>query len=283
MGVSCKRLMGRKDLIKRNIICFKWGTKYPPRYVNRLYGMISRRISSPFDLHCFTDDRKGIRSEVTCHDLPDLGVDHPRNVPGMWRKTAIWGAELGGITGTALFVDLDSVIVGNLDAFFEYGDENDVILARNWLKPFQKLGQTTLFRFKVGAQPYLLEDFQQAPQAIAEQYQFEQHYVTQAVRNGVKFWPSPWVRHYRVHCLPGYIRRYFQAAKIPRGARIIAFPGEPNPEDALRGCWTGAEPVTAGEHLANLFDKEKRVHGSIRGHFCCFQRPCPWVAEYWQE
>ena len=81
--------------------------------------MVARQISSPFDLHCFTDDRKGIQSAVVCHDLPELGVEHPRNVPGMWRKTAVWGAELGGITGPALFVDLDSVIVGNLDCFFD--------------------------------------------------------------------------------------------------------------------------------------------------------------------
>ena len=52
-----------------------------------------------------------------------------------------------------------------------------MILARNWLKPFSKLGQTTLFRFKVGAQTYLLEDFQKDPQGIAERFQFEQHYV----------------------------------------------------------------------------------------------------------
>ena len=270
-------------MTKRNIICFKWGKKYSARYVNHLYGMVARQISSPFDLHCFTDDRKGIKAEVVCHDLPELGVEHPRNVPGMWRKTAVWSAELGGMTGMALFVDLDSVIVGNLDCFFDYGDESDVILARNWLKPFRRLGQTTLFRFKVGAHPYLLEEFRRAPQAIAERYQFEQHYVTAAVRSGIKFWPSTWVRHYRVHCLPGYIGRYLKPAKIPQDARVIAFPGEPKPEDAMRGCWTGAEPVTAGVHLANVFIKEKRIHGSIKGHLSRFQLPCPWVAEYWKE
>ena len=158
-----------------HVICFKWGAKYGADYVNRLYGMVARHLSAEFLLHCFTDGASGIRSEVRCHDLPDLGCVVPINVPGMWRKAAVWGADLGGIEGVALFVDLDSVIVDDLTPLFEFGDPNDVILARNWLKPFSRLGQTTLFRFKVGSQAYLLEDFQKDPQGIAERFQFEQH------------------------------------------------------------------------------------------------------------
>jgi len=69
-----------------HVICFKWGAKYGADYVNRLYGMVARHLSAEFLLHCFTDDASGIRSEVRCHDLPDLGCAVPINVPGMWRK-----------------------------------------------------------------------------------------------------------------------------------------------------------------------------------------------------
>ena len=31
-----------------NIICMKWGDKFPASYVNRLYGMISKNITLPF-------------------------------------------------------------------------------------------------------------------------------------------------------------------------------------------------------------------------------------------
>lgn len=266
-----------------HVICFKWGTKYGADYVNRLYGMVARNLSSDFLLHCFTDDASGIRQDVRCHDLPELGCDVPVNVPGMWRKTAIWRADLGGIQGVALFVDLDSVIVDDLTPFFEFGDPEDVILARNWLKPLSKLGQTTLFRFKVGAQSYLLDDFQKDPQGIADRFRFEQHYVTKSVRVGVRFWPKAWVRHYRAHCLPGYIGRYFRPAVLPKNARVIAFPGEPNPGDALVGQWSNGTPVTAKAHFLNLFHPEKRVHKSWRGHFCCFQKPCPFVQVHWRE
>lgn len=268
----------------KRVISIKWGDKYGAEYVNRLYGMLSRNITPPFELHCFTDDRVGIRNEIVCHDLPELGCEHPRNVPGKWRKTALWGKDLDGLTGPALFVDLDSVIVGNIDCFFDYGEPEDVILARNWLKPHKKLGQTTLFRYCIGAQPYMLENFQKDPQGIAEKYRFEQHYVTNNIKNGVKFWPVEWVKHYRVHCLGNYITRYFKPARLPVGAKIIAFPGEPNPEDALYGRWTGFAPTRPLEHIKNYFlHKEKRVRKSLRGHLCSFQLPCPWVKEHWRE
>lgn len=268
----------------KQVICIKWGQKYGADYVNRLYGMVSRNITPPFSVHCFTDDVTGIRDEVVTHPLPKLGCEHPKNVPGKWTKTALWGAELEGIEGKALFVDLDSVIVGSLDDLFEYGDEKDVVLARNWLKPHKRLGQTTLFRFYVGAQPYMLEQFQKDPQGIADKYRFEQHYVTHNIRGGVKFWPTDWVKHYRVHCLGNYIMRYFKPAKLPAGARVIAFPGEPNPEDAMLGRWTHFEPAGPWVHVKNYFlHKDKRVRKSLRGHLCSFQLPCPWVKEHWRD
>jgi len=108
----------RLQSVNRQVLCFKWGTKYGPEYVNRLFGMIDRNLQDAFTLHCFTDDKSGIRSEVVCHELPDLNCDLPTGVPGMWRKVAIWQANLAGIEGVALYIDLDSVIVGDLTPFF---------------------------------------------------------------------------------------------------------------------------------------------------------------------
>lgn len=264
------------------ILCCKWGTKYGPQYVNRLYKMVARQVSPPFEVHCFTDDCDGILKGVICHNLPDLGVKPPTGVPGKWRKTAFWGAELTGLQGKALFIDLDTVIVGNIDCFFDYGEEKDVILARNWLKPLTGLGQTTLFRYYIGSHSYMLENFQKDPQGIAEKYRFEQYYVTRNIRGGVKFWPNKWVKHYRVHCLGNYVQRYIRPARIPSGAKIIAFPGDPNPDDALVGRWSGYEPVTRAQHIENLFRK-KWVKNNIKAHISSFQMPCPWVAEHWTD
>lgn len=262
----------------------KWGKKYPPLYVNRLYGMLSRQVTPPFELHCFTDDRTDIREEVICHELPELGCEHPKNITGRWNKTALWGAELDDLSGPALFIDLDTVIVDNIDDFFTYGEPEDVILARNWLKPHKRLGQTTLFRFCIGHQPYMLENFRKNPQALAEKYRYEQHYVTGNIEGDIKFWPVKWVRHYRLHCLGNnYLMRYFRPARIPKDAKIIAFPGQPQPLDAVLGQWTSSTPTPPLQHIKNAFDPKKRFRNSILKHLRFYQLPCPWVKEHWRE
>ena len=53
---------GRNGTVKQ-IICIKWGQKFGPEFVNRLHGMISRNITPPFRLYCFTDDGAGLNRE----------------------------------------------------------------------------------------------------------------------------------------------------------------------------------------------------------------------------
>ena len=156
---------------------------------------------------------------------------------GKWRKQVLWDKTVPGLDGVVLFVDLDSVIVDSIDPYFEIGRDDDVYVARNWARPLQRLGQTSVFRFKVGAHAHILRDFRADPQGIADRYRFEQHYVTAAVKAGVKFWPEAWTRHFRLHCLPKFPLRYFMAATLPAGARIVTFPGGPNPDDVMVGRW----------------------------------------------
>ena len=55
---------------ERVILCMKWGTKYGPEYVNRLYGMVRRHLKGDFRFVCLTDRSEGIRAEVQCLPIP---------------------------------------------------------------------------------------------------------------------------------------------------------------------------------------------------------------------
>ena len=266
----------------RKVLCIKWGTRYGPEYVNRLYGMVARQLTPPFDFVCFTDDRHGIRPEVICHDLPDLGCPVPTNAPGKFRKLALWNADLAGLRGTALFLDLDVVVTGPLDELFAVGRPDEVILARNWIKPLERLGQTSVFRFPIGGHAYLLEEFRADPEGLAGKFQFEQRYVTKRVRGGVRFFPSAWVRHFRLDCLGPWPLRYLRPARLPRDARIVMFPGKPDPADAIAGRWSDAVAHAPPlPHLAGLFDARR---GQPLGrHLKRYLRPVDWVAEHWRE
>jgi hypothetical protein len=265
------------------VLCMKWGTMYGPEYVNILHAMVARNITGEFKVVCFTDDATGVRSEVQCFPLPPLGCEIPPDVPGKWPKVALWSAGLYGLKGLALFVDLDSVIVGNIDDYFTYGEPNDVITARNWVRVFKKTGQTSVFRFQIGGHPYMLSNLQADSANVSRKYQFEQNYVTAGIRGGVKFWPESWTKHFGIHCMGPWPLRYLRAPVLPKGVKIVTFPGHPKPPDAIVGRWTHRAATRTPREQFRWILEQRREGQPWRKQLSRFVLPTPWVAEHWRE
>lgn len=217
----------------KQIVCMKWGTLYASDYVNRLYNMVSRNITPPFRFVCFTDDAAGIDPRVEILPCPTIQAPAPYNNWG-WRKLNLWGEKVGDLTGEFLFLDLDIVLVGNIDAFFTYG--SDYLVMRNWSTPQRRIGNTSVFRLRVGSHPYVLQHFLEQPEAMIAKYRNSQTYVSNEIRQ-MTFWPDPWIRSFKDHCLrPLPLRPFVQPRLIP-DAKIIAFTGNPRPHEAAAGRW----------------------------------------------
>jgi hypothetical protein len=259
------------------ILCMKWGSKYGADYVNRLQRMVARHLSPPFQMVCLSDDPLGLDPAIRVLPLPELGCAEPTNTRGKWRKVALWGAQLDGLGGPALFVDLDSVIVGDLDPYFSHGDPSAVILERNWARPLSGLGQTSVFRFPIGSHPEILERFRRDPQAIADRFGYEQHFISHCLGQQLQFWPRGWTRHFRLHCLGPMPLRYLRPARLPSGSRIITFPGGPNPSDVKDGKWKPDSPPYGGRkaHLRRLL-----ASGNLE-ELKRFAMPVPWIDQHW--
>ena len=268
----------------KQVICINWGTKYGAPFINRLYAMVARNITPPFTFTCFTDNRNGLRPEILCEDLPPLEIgEMPKNTPGIWQKSRLWGPKLGNLKGPVVFLDLDLVIVGSLDDFFEEGEPDDVILARNQTTPFERLGQTSLFRFPVGKLVPLQEKFRANPQGIADEYRFEQRFVTRNAPGGAKLFPRRWVLHFRQDCRRPFPLNYFLAPRLPKDARVVLFPRNILPQHAIEGRFGKKDKVsTPLGHILGLFAPnryEKNPFTYLRHYI----RPSPWVAEHWRE
>ena len=50
-----------------NVLCMKWGTKYPADYVNRLYSMVARNMQRKFRFVCLTEDSEGLLAVSYTH------------------------------------------------------------------------------------------------------------------------------------------------------------------------------------------------------------------------
>ena len=242
-----------------NVICIKWGSTYGPHYVNRLYGMTARHLSRPFRFVCFTDDTRGLRNEVETSPIPKIRIDSPyQNLP--WKKLALFTKNLGKLSGTALFLDLDVVIVDALDPFFEYPGSFCII--HDWTYPKRDEGNSSVFRFDIGAHEDLLARFEsKSTRHWVNAHRNEQNYLSHSLgTNRLTYWPPDWCVSFKKQCLPrgpGGIWNWFVPAKVPAGARIVVFHGNPNPHEAAVGAWPGV------------------WHKGLR--------PVSWIADHWRE
>ncbi|MGI9568972.1 MAG: hypothetical protein ACR2PH_04355 [Desulfobulbia bacterium] len=55
-----------------NVYCLKWGSKYGPEYVNRLYASVATHYQGEFIFHCITEDPEDIHEDVVILEYIDL-------------------------------------------------------------------------------------------------------------------------------------------------------------------------------------------------------------------
>lgn len=221
-----------------NVVCMKWGSVYGSHYVNRLYRGVARNMTRPFRFVCFTDDPAGVEPPVECKPLPP--IDLPKGYEASaFRKIALFAPQLDDLSGPTLFLDLDVVIVGGMDCFFEI--DGPFFIIHNWLEwrktIFRKrprIGNSSVFRFNVGEQVHVLEDFHANTHQAMNGYPTEQAYMTDKV-SSLAFWPESWCRSFKRHCVPVVPMNLVSAPRLPADARIIVFHGRPNPDEAAAG------------------------------------------------
>jgi len=236
------------------IFCMKWGTLYGPEYVNVLYNMVKRNLNLPFKMVCFTDNAAGISEDITCFPIPE--IDLPTNIPErMWKKLTVFKETLYNLEGTALFLDLDVVIVDNIDSFFQ--DKNPFMIIKDYRKQWRITGNSSVFRFEIGKHGYVYDYFIANFDTIKAAHRNEQEYLTWAVneKNNLHYWPTAWCPSFKYDCASRFPLAVWKKPSIPDGSKIIIFHGEFTPQKAIDGGF---------------------------GKWYRYLRPSKWVADYWK-
>jgi hypothetical protein len=247
-----------------NVICLKYGTRYPAHYVNNLYAGVRRHLSRPHVFHCCTDDPTGIHPGVNIIPFPE----NPGITtwwPHVLVKLCLIKPGFGNLSGPTLFLDLDVVIMDGIDCFFDHEPGKNCMI-HNWVNGRKNLlgnrppvGNSSIFRFNAGDQSsYIYETFMRELH-LAENtsvYNTEQAFLTHAMEE-VKWWPDDWVKSYKWHCRLIFPLNLFLRVKKPKSCRILVFHGRPDPDEAISG-YRGK---------------------SLRHHIL----PSPWIADYWHE
>jgi hypothetical protein len=243
---------------EQTIVCMKWGTRYGVDYVNRLASMIRRNTRRKTRIVCFTDRAHGIDAGVETAPLPPINI--PERVQWLgWRKISLWQVPLLDLKGDVLFLDLDVVITGSLDEFFEF-EPGRYCVARNWSEPDLRVGNTSVYRFPVGRMTYIFDEFHRDGERFLARYRNSQKYISGEAKDMV-FWPPAWCLSFKHSLLPRWPLNFFLVPKLPAGTKVVAFTGKPDPDEARDGVWPVKSPW-------------KRLYKHVRA--------TPWIAEHWR-
>lgn len=237
-----------------NVICMKWGAKYGAEDVNVLHAMVRRNTSAPVRFVCFTDNSAGLDREIEVQDIPAFDVP-AATAHKPWRKLTTLMPDFGGLEGKTLFLDLDVVVTGPLDPMFTY--TNKFAIAENWSQPGKGVGNSSVYCYEIGKYAFVLDTYAREYDRLVETYPNSQTFMSRALGpEHIEWWPQDWVVSFKYTCMRNDLRDWALTPRLPEGARVVAFHGNPKPSDAIVGRYPG-KPL-------------KRV------------RPTPWVAQHWR-
>ena len=251
---------------KVNVICLKWGDRYPAFFVNRLYAGVRAHLHRPFRFVCVTDDPSGLADGIEAAPFPAPPEGWRRDWPHIYVKLLLFRDGLASLEGPTLFLDLDVVIVDDLDCFFDYRP-GEFCIIHNWVERRKQLfrkpppvGNSSMFRFEAGRSGAVYDEFFSDMERATDRKLFrtEQAFLTHAVRQRlgkVNWWPDEWVRSFKRHSQRIFPLNLFLQPKLPPRVKVLVFHGRPDPDEAIAGY------------------RGKRIHQHTV--------PAPWIRDFW--
>ena len=246
-----------------NILTIKWGRRYGPEYVNRIFAGVRRNTRRSFRFLCFTEDATGIREEIEVWPLPEADW-HVLSQFANGRKQGLFRRGIGDLKGTCLYFDLDVLVVDSIDCLFDYEPGQFCVfrewltpmeILRNWLRGRDRGANTSVYRFEADTMHHVLEYAQDHPD-IVQKFSIEQQFLSHVMAGKLCWWPFQWIVSFKRR-KPGYPFSLVFPPKLPDRSRVVVFNGPLKPWDGMYGT------------------------SSWSPRRAC--RPTPWVAEHWRE
>ena len=218
-----------------NFACVCYGKKYSVEYVQKLYNMVQRNTTLEHNFFIFTDN---IEMEIDGHVNI---ITFPETLNGWWNKMQLFRPDT--LDGDTLYMDLDVVITGNIDCFFNYEPEADFI-GMNDFNPDTKIFNSSVFKFKPEAMKSKLWQPFTDDRTKWLRYSGDQNVISDLIigHPGTKSFPDSWTQSYKWYDRKG--RRYHKGKwtfEHNGESLVTVFHGEPNPHqsdmDWVKKAW----------------------------------------------
>lgn len=188
------------------VACVEWGDYYGrgAKYVRALKRMVSRHLSFPHRFVCLSDKQ---HQDVECIPLTPGRT-------GWWNKLELF--RHGLFDGRVMYLDLDTVVVGSLDALSQ---SPGIIHLRDWGWTRDVYGSGVMV-WDSGQHSEIWDRFD--PNSFTR-FHGDQDWITEL--GGWDRFPPELARSYRYHCKSG----------VPDGCSVVCFHGEPKPHQPAAG------------------------------------------------
>ena len=218
-----------------NFACVCYGKKYSVEYVQKLYNMVQRNTTLEHNFFIFTDNMEmEIDGHVNIRTFPET-------LSGWWNKMQLFRPDI--LDGDTLYMDLDVVITGNIDCFFNYEPEADFI-GMNDFNPDTKIFNSSVFKFKPEAMKSKLWQPFTDDRTKWLRYSGDQNVISDLIigHPGTKSFPDSWTQSYKWYDRKG--KRYHKGKwtfEHNGESLVTVFHGEPNPHqsdmDWVKKAW----------------------------------------------
>ena len=218
-----------------NFACVCYGKKYSVEYVQKLYNMVQSNTTLEHNFFIFTDNiEMKIDGHVNIRTFPET-------LNGWWNKMQLFRPDT--LDGDTLYMDLDVVITGNIDCFFNYEPEADFI-GMNDFNPDTKIFNSSVFKFKPEAMKSKLWQPFTDDRTKWLRYSGDQNVISDLIigHPGTKSFPDSWTQSYKWYDRKG--RRYHKGKwtfEHNGESLVTVFHGEPNPHqsdmDWVKKAW----------------------------------------------
>lgn len=215
-----------------NIVCVKWGPAFDVEYVNKLHAACLRHSSQPFRFICFTDDPKGVASEVECREIPF------KQLTGWWNKMYLF-CPSADLHGRVMYFDLDTVIIDNIDELLSFSG-NFAILG----DLYGRKRDPRCTRYGSGVMSWVAENQHHVWHAFASDILGnmrtgggDQNYLMRVVPVvEVTFWQD-FLQKNKVCSYKADVRDEQPKGVIPLGVSVVCFHGKPRPHEERNLPW----------------------------------------------
>lgn len=240
-----------------HVVCIKAGPKFGPDYPNILFDMVRRNLAEGYAgrFVCFTDDATGLDEGIEVRPLP-------ADLPGWWSKLALFKPGLFPEGDRIVFLDLDTVLTGRIDALCDYSGPFAIL--RDAFRPNGL--QSSVMAWRAGECHDIWESYIAAgcPMDDADG---DQAWIEKAHPNAIRLQDA----------FPEMFVSYKYLIGIPATESVVFFHGKPRPHEVETG-WVPLVWKKGGLTRADLTSicntNEERRTENIRS--AC-RRDVPWV------